>query len=488
MNRSLYEIVKEHSSSEITVVGDIVLDKYVWGNVDRISPEAATKVLDVKDSEFRLGGAGNVAANVRSFGGTVKLVALLGDDIEADEVRKLLKHYKIAIRFLTTDKNDRKSSLKIRYMALRQQMLRVDVETRNEIGKKIEDQIFKKFQLAIGESKLVIISDYKKGMLTKSLLRRIILECKKKSIPTLVDPKGNDYSYYKGSTIITPNQKEASEASGIEINNESNLKKGASALLKVTDANHILITRGSSGMTLFNKKLRSHHFVAESLEVFDVSGAGDTVVAVLGALLAGGSQLEDAIKIANVAAGIVVGHLGARPILKEELLAALEPTASIKDKIVTQKEAQLLALLTKKKREKVVFTNGCFDILHAGHLELLEKSKKMGDFLIVAINSDRSIRRLKGSFRPLIKAEDRAKLLAGLSSVDLVVIFEELDPAKLIEKLKPDILVKGGDYDLESIVGYDIVSRYGGIVRMVPLVKGRSTTSIVDSIKRQKNE
>ena len=462
--------------ANVLVIGDIILDKYIYGSVDRVSPESPVPVLRPESEESRLGGAANVASNISSLGSKVSLQGVIGRDEAAEGLKALLKEKKVKGFFST-------SSLptisKLRLLASRQQLLRIDVEEKFSIEDWSKTKALFSKIISSTKATVIVVSDYDKGTLRD--IPFLIKQAAKKNIYTLIDPKGNDFSKYEGANIITPNYLEFSNAVG-GVLSESDLTLKAKNLIEDLKLEALLITRGAEGMTLVEKqkdKMMRTDFSTLAQEVFDVSGAGDTVIASLAASIACGFNLCDSVRISNVAAGIVVGKSGtATPRLSE-----LE--ASFKTNADSFSKAQLKLICKEAKEDslKVVFTNGCFDILHAGHLSYLEAAKKLGDKLIVGINNDSSVSKLKGKGRPINPLEERMALIQALKCVDYVVSFSEDTPLKLIEFLKPNVLVKGADYKVKDIVGSESVIKDGGEVRTIPLVKGLSSSRKIQKIK-----
>ena len=462
--------------ANVLVIGDIILDKYIYGSVDRVSPESPVPVLRPESEESRLGGAANVASNISSLGSKVSLQGVIGRDEAAEGLKALLKEKKVKGFFST-------SSLptisKLRLLASRQQLLRIDVEEKFSIEDWSKTKALFSKIISSTKATVIVVSDYDKGTLRD--IPFLIKQAAKKNIYTLIDPKGNDFSKYEGANIITPNYLEFSNAVG-GVLSESDLTLKAKNLIEDLKLEALLITRGAEGMTLVEKqkdKMIRTDFSTLAQEVFDVSGAGDTVIASLAASIASGFNLSDSVRISNVAAGIVVGKSGtATPRLSE-----LE--ASFKTNADSFSKAQLKLICKEAKEDslKVVFTNGCFDILHAGHLSYLEAAKELGDKLIVGINNDSSVSKLKGKGRPINPLEERMALIQALKCVDYVVSFSEDTPLKLIEFLKPNVLVKGADYKVKDIVGSESVIKDGGEVRTIPLVKGLSSSRKIQKIK-----
>ena len=459
---------------KILIVGDIILDEYLQGTVSRVSPEAPVPVLRPDDRELRLGGAANVASNVKSLGAKVELIGVLGKDTAAKELRELLKNKSIRASLTNSEKT---TVHKLRLLAGQQQLLRLD---REESFTKKDWQVTKNtFSKKLKGFNAVIVSDYGKDTLVD--VPFLIKESKKKNIPVFIDPKGNNFNKYKGAYIITPNFMEFSTEVG-GVSSESDFTNKANKLIKKLALQALLVTRGQEGMTLFKKdrdKIKRTDFPTEARDVFDVSGAGDTVIASLASAQSSGMTLEDSVKLANAAAGIVVGKSGTA----SPSLAELSISLNSGDSVLSKPEIKDLVKEAKKDSKKIVFTNGCFDLLHVGHITYLEEAKKLGDRLIVALNSDNSVKKLKGAKRPIHKLKERAKQIAALDSVDWVTSFTEDTPLKLIKELEPDVLVKGKDYKVKDIAGSKEVLAKGGQVKTIKLVKGVSTSNLIKKIK-----
>lgn len=482
MNSRLKEILLNSNKLKVMVVGDLILDEYIWGNIDRISPEAPVGVLECKSENAALGGAANVANNLKSLGCKVYMVGVVGSDEKGRKLKKLLKKIGIEDKGVLEDP-DRPTTNKIRVIAHSQQILRIDKEDRRAANDHIKGKLIHYIEKVIPDIDGVICSDYGKGVLSRDIISFISKAARKHRKLIIADPKGSDYSKYKGVNIITPNKKEASEASGIVINSEENIKDAAKKLFDVFNGNAVLITRGAEGMSLFKGNGKVTHIPTEAKEVYDVSGAGDTVISVFGMAAFAGYDLADAARLANIAAGIEVGKVGTSVVTREEMIHYLdEGELRAKGKILSYPELKQIVSLAKNKKKKVVFTNGCFDLLHIGHIKYLRQARSYGDLLIIGLNDDDSVRKLKGPKRPLIGQDERAHLLAALDCVDYVVLFSELTPERLINGIKPDVLVKGGDYTKGQVVGRDIVESYGGRVELVPIVEGMSTSNIVKKI------
>ena len=469
-----------HSVSEphILVVGDMMLDHYLWGKCERISPEAPVQVVDIQRESTVLGGAGNVISNLISLGSHVSVVSVVGNDLNGKELLQILQNQGASTQGIVIQEG-RKTSKKSRVIASHQQVVRYDSESKESIVASSEKELLERFNHALQCADLVILSDYGKGVLTSRVTCNIIDIVKKQHKPILVDPKGDDYTKYKGATLITPNKKEASIATKIVIKDDESLQQAGSLLKESLDLEYAIITLSEDGIAIFGEEFLKMPTVAR--EVYDVTGAGDTVLAALGYALACGASIQEAASFANSAAAVVVGKLGSATVTLDEIDAYEHSlrAATAESKIKTKQE--LLHLLQTKKNQKIVFTNGCFDILHVGHVKYLEVAKSFGDMLIVGLNADDSIKRLKGERRPINPLEDRAYILASLESVSYVVPFEEDTPFELISAIRPDILVKGADYEGKEVVGSDIAKE----VRLVQFVEDKSTTKIIEKAQQK---
>ncbi len=466
--------LKMLNKGHVLVCGDIILDKYISGSVDRVSPEAPVPVLKPDREEIRLGGAGNVALNLSSLGSNATLIGVVGKDEPSTQIEDLLKKNKIKNAL---SKSNHPTITKLRILSSQQQLIRIDnEEVFSEMDWRSTLSSFRKF-IKQKRNNVLIISDYDKGTLRNIPL--MIKEAKKLGKIIMVDPKGDNFSKYRSSDIITPNFLEFERIVG-KIKSENDLNKKGKALINDLKLTSLLITRGSEGMTLLdkrNKKIIREDFPTNAKDVFDVSGAGDTVIASIAAGLAGDLTLPDSIKLANIAAGIVVGKSGTASVSQSEIRPLWD-----KNPYVHIDEISSFTDKYKVQGKKIVFTNGCFDILHAGHVEYLQKARELGDILVVGLNSDRSVNKLKGKNRPYNTLEHRAKVLRSLSSVDIVVAFDDLTPIKLIKLINPSVLVKGGDYKASKIVGSKEVKKAGGKVVTIPLVEGLSTTRTIQKI------
>lgn len=475
-----------YQHTRVLVIGDVMLDRYIWGEVERISPEAPVPVVKTGETSEILGGAGNVAANLAGLGCQVTLVGLLGDDETGRRVAWLAEDMGITTRFIASSR--RPTTTKTRIMAQKQQLFRLDSEVAASLSDADEAATLTTCEAALEEADALILSDYGKGMMqTDGLSHRLIHMAADKGIPVFVDPKGSDWDRYHGATCITPNTSE------LELVLGHRLPQGEGAVAEEVEETrttfglaHLLLTRGADGMCLKAGGEAPLFIPTEAREVFDVSGAGDTVIATLAASVAAGFPLDAAARLANAAAGIVVGKLGTRPVTIGELKQVQsEKKSSDFSKTCDRSAAAHKVARWQENGEAVVFTNGCFDLLHPGHVDILRKARDLGDRLVVGLNSDASVHRLKGSRRPIVKQEDRGAILSALASVDLVVIFDEDTPIELIRAVRPDILVKGADYKPHEVVGKEVVENYGGRVALVPLLEGHSTTGIEQRILNQ---
>jgi D-beta-D-heptose 7-phosphate kinase/D-beta-D-heptose 1-phosphate adenosyltransferase len=485
MNSHLIETVRQFTNSKktILVIGDVMLDRYLTGNVNRISPEAPVPVVLLKQSEDRAGGAANVAANLSGLGLKTQIIGCFGEDATGLILKKIIADSGIGIDNVIFSKS-RPTVSKTRVMSGNQQIVRIDDESAVAFNADENKQLLNSITKALDtKPAMVILSDYAKGVLSDASCKSIIDHCKKLSIPVIADPKGRDYSKYKGAYTLTPNKKETAEACGVDINETEALLNAAEKLKNSLDLDFLAVTRGEEGISLIDNK-QIQHIPATAKKVFDVSGAGDTVIATLAAGLVHGLNPHDALQLSNIAAGIVVGKVGTVPVTQAELLKTLvsEDGQSQADKICDRAQLAELVSRWKASHQKIVFTNGCFDLLHAGHVTYLEAAKKTGDKLILGLNTDRSVRALKGPTRPVVQEGDRARVLAALASVDAVILFDDDTPLLLIDAIRPDVIVKGDDYTEEQVVGGTEVKSWGGSVKLIPLVQGRSTSNIIKKL------
>jgi D-beta-D-heptose 7-phosphate kinase/D-beta-D-heptose 1-phosphate adenosyltransferase len=473
-------LLKELKPAQVLVAGDVMVDEYVLGAVDRISPESPVPVLVVTDRLRRLGGAGNVVKNLVSLGGGVALLATVGKDQAGDWFRRHCEEMAVET-FWLKESAGRPTTIKTRVVARNQQIVRIDEEVVGEISPETEIAVISDVKALVPQVGSIVLSDYGKGFLTERIIRAIISEAKGRGVPVLVDPKGRDYTKYRGASYLTPNRKEASLASGVRITDSRSLDEAGRALIEQTDAEAVLITRGREGATLVTKT-ESKDFPVNPVEIIDVTGAGDTVIAAMALCVANGFALADAIRFANIAASIVVSRFGAASVTVDDIRRAVK-NQSPRDKTVRKSEIASLLSDRRVRGDKVVFTNGCFDLLHAGHLQTLRQAAKLGDVLVVGVNSDHSVKRLKGAGRPIIPQTERVELVSALEFVDHVVVFDEDTPIDLIMEVRPDVLVKGEDWEGKGVVGEDFVRSRGGVVRFVKRLDGISTTDLIKKIR-----
>ncbi|TKI68160.1 D-glycero-beta-D-manno-heptose-7-phosphate kinase [Sulfurimonas crateris] len=462
----------------ILVIGDLMIDHYLWGSCERISPEAPVQVVDIAKETTVLGGGGNVINNLKALGANVSVSGVIGSDENGVELIALLKNIDVDVSGIIIQ-DGRKTSKKSRVIAASQQILRYDKESKEEIEKSSVEKILNSLTNSVSGYDALILSDYGKGVLTNELCQGVIKLCNKAGVKVLVDPKGSDYSKYSGAYLLTPNKKEAMLATKIEIKDKISLKEALLKMKKEADLTISLITLSEDGIAVFDDEMKIFPTVAK--EVFDVTGAGDTVIASIAFALSAKKSIEDSAKFANLAAGVVVGKIGSATVTLDEIEeyeASLHKSTS-EAHIKSFDEIKAVVERYRANGKKVVFTNGCFDILHVGHVKYLQIAKSFGDLLIVGLNSDASVSRLKGPSRPVNIAEDRAYLLAALEAVDFVVPFEEDTPYELIKMIKPDTLVKGGDYEGKSVVG----TEFAGELKLVDFVDGKSTTKTIQKIK-----
>jgi D-beta-D-heptose 7-phosphate kinase/D-beta-D-heptose 1-phosphate adenosyltransferase len=473
----------------VAVVGDVMLDEYVWGDTARISPDAPVPVVDVARRSHAPGGAANVAANLAVGGASVVLVGVTGADAGRQTLLALLDERGIGTDGLIAD-GSRRTTRKIRVVARGQQLVRLDEEDRAPLGVEASAARREAVDRAIEGARVLVISDYAKGVVDAELVAHAVASAgrRRPPVPVIVDPKSPEVARYRGCFAITPNAKEAEAATGRPLRTDDDAAVVATAIHEACGATWVLITRGARGMSLSQRGGGVTHVRTTAREVFDVTGAGDTVIAAFALAIAAGASPQDAAVFANAAAGVAVGRVGTSAVTPAEALAALDAAPGSVAKILEARQAADRADHERSQGRRVVFTNGCFDLLHAGHVHLLERARALGDFLIVAVNSDASVRRLKGPERPLVGEADRTRLLAALDAVGCVVVFDEDTPLSLIRTIRPDILVKGGDYTPETIVGADDVAAWGGRVATIPLVAGRSTTALLDSIRKAEAE
>jgi D-beta-D-heptose 7-phosphate kinase/D-beta-D-heptose 1-phosphate adenosyltransferase len=493
MQQKLLDTVKQFGNSasglalgHALVIGDVMLDRYLIGSVGRISPEAPVPIVLLNEKNERAGGAANVAANLALLGIKTHIIGCVGNDTEAKTLVDLLEKMGIDSSGMCTSKT-RPTIAKTRVLGGHQQMMRLDQESSAAFTDEETDALQASIHKALRNvPKIVILSDYAKGLLSEQVCQQIITACKAQNIPVLVDPKGRDYSKYRGATALTPNKKETAEACDTTINDADLISKAAK-LKSGLNLQFLAVTRGEEGITLIDSdkiQNNTHHLPAIAKQVFDVSGAGDTVIATLAAGLMNNLNPLEALQLANIAAAVVVGKVGTVPISQHDLIEALTDQQSNEQahKICDLAQLKTKVETWKKAGQKIVFTNGCFDLLHAGHVTYLEAAKKRGDKLILGLNTDRSVSAIKGPTRPVVHENDRARVLAALESVDAVILFDEDTPLNLINSIKPNIIAKGSDYAADQVVGGKEVLSWGGEIALIDLVEGRSTSNIINKM------
>ncbi len=464
--------VPNFNNITISVLGDLMLDRYLFGKSDRISPEAPVPVVNISKTEDRAGGAANVAINLNQLGIQTNLLGLLGDDQEGQNLENILS--KAGVRCHLKKIKSTNTTVKTRIQSRGQQLIRFDKDSSNNESIFLDNEI----NNIIINSNALIVSDYEKGATVG--IEKILKFCRKNNVLTLVDPKGLCFKKYKFAGVLTPNENEFEAVVG-KCRDENEMLKRSSELISDLQLEAILITRGHKGMLLVTEDGGFNHLQAEARDVYDVTGAGDTVISVLAASIAAGEKIIDAAKLANIAAGIVVGKIGVESVSPSQLKNKINQKKQ--SGVCSIEEIENISKIAREDGRKIVMTNGCFDILHAGHIKYLEEAKALGDTLIIAINDDESVVRLKGKHRPINPLSDRMKVLDGLASSDFIVPFGEDTPIELINLIKPDILVKGGDYSINDVVGADEVREYGGDVKILSYLDGYSSSKIIEKLK-----
>ena len=476
--------ISKFRDCHVLVVGDLMIDEYVWGEVDRISPEAPVQIVSVKNEEYTLGGAGNVVNNLAALGANVSVAGVIGTGRNGKLLMDMFENLGVDIGCIIQEP-ERPTTKKTRVIAANQHVLRIDRETERELSEQGFENLTGAIEVRIPFVDVVLISDYGKGIITSTLLSRLTSTSKQHGKVTIADPKGLDFVKYSGVTLLTPNKKEAGLAAGIEIMDEATLYEAGTGILETAGIEKLLITCGKEGMVFFEKNHTPHKISAEAKQVYDVSGAGDTVISVLGLAVASGASFIDGANLANTAAGIVVGKVGTATVSVKELETALNPysnEAVLKHKWLSELPSLVLDL--KKKGSRIVLTNGCFDILHGGHIMLFSASKELGDVLIVAIDDDDSVRNLKGPGRPVLSARERVRVLSALDSIDYVLVFSTDELYKIIEMIRPDVLTKGSNYTSEAVIGRELVEKLDGRVVLIPVTEDISSTRIIDNIRK----
>jgi D-beta-D-heptose 7-phosphate kinase/D-beta-D-heptose 1-phosphate adenosyltransferase len=478
LHRAIQYIQGDWQRVRVLVVGDIMLDRYIWGEVERISPEAPVPVVRASHRSDRPGGAANVAMNLAGLGAQAMLFGFCGEDADRAALEACLRDS--GVEPAMTPVRGHPTTCKLRILGGRQQMLRLDTEQTDGYPAEACAALLRGLEAALETAHGLVLSDYAKGVLSEELCRQAIAAARRRGIPVLVDPKQRDFSRYRGATAICPNLSELSAATGVPGKDPEALLAAAQKLVPALDLNCLIATMSEKGIAIVREASR---FIAPAVarQVFDVSGAGDTVIATLALAAASGLTMETAVQLANVAAGIVVGKVGTVPVTRDELLTSLMPEIELQaqEKVLSLEALRVRASAWRAEGQSIVFTNGCFDLLHIGHITLLEDARREGDRLVVGINSDASVSALKGPARPIVAERERARILAALAAVDAVVVFGEPTPLRLIEALRPDVIVKGGDYAEETVVGAHEVRSWGGRVKIVPIVEGFSTTRLI---------
>jgi len=486
-NAELAHLVDGLSGARVLCIGDAMLDRFIYGQVDRISPEAPIPILRIDRELAMLGGAGNVVRNLVGLGAEAEFLSVVGDDAAGRELTALVGALPGVEPHLLVEQR-RQTTIKSRYVAGTQQLLRADRETVEAVRPATLDMVVGLATAAVEDCGAIILSDYAKGLLSDAAIASLIATARKARLPVVVDPKGVDYARYRGATVLTPNRRELGEATRMPLDSPAAIEAAARRVIETCGVEAVLVTLGAEGMMLVAVDAAPAAMTAVAREVFDVSGAGDTVVATVAAALAAGLDLPRAARLANAAAGVVVGKVGTAAVRAEELIRALMERDLVTgvDKVATLHALQDEVERWRRQGVKVGFTNGCFDLLHPGHVSLLAQARAACDRLIVGLNSDESVRRLKGADRPVQGEAARAQILASLETVDRVVIFPEDTPLALIEALRPDVLVKGADYTVETVVGADLVQRWGGRVVLAELSAGFSTSATIRRMGRAK--
>jgi D-beta-D-heptose 7-phosphate kinase/D-beta-D-heptose 1-phosphate adenosyltransferase len=482
--QNLEVVLASLTDARVLCIGDVMLDRFVYGSVDRVSPEAPIPIVKIDSESVILGGAGNVARNIAALGAHAMLLSVVGDDSGTGTITDLLEREPRIEADLLSEAN-RRITVKTRYVASGQQLLRADWETDSPISETIETRLLATFERLIDVADVVVLSDYGKGVLSDTVLRAVVGGAKARGKTVLVDPKGRDFRRYGGASIVTPNERELAAASGMATVSEAEVTVAGQHIIRECGIEAVLVTRSSRGISIVRSD-SVEHLTVKAREVFDVSGAGDTVIAAAAAALGSGASLLDSAVLANYAAGVVVAKVGTAVVYPTEIQAALRHPlgAGVADKLVELDSACDRIESWRRQGLKIGFTNGCFDVLHPGHVHLLEQARAVCDRLIVGLNSDSSIVRLKGPERPIHAASERTMMLGSHGTVDLVVVFDADTPLALIEALRPDVLIKGADYTMDEVVGGDMVRAYGGQVVLATLKAGYSTTEAIARLRR----
>lgn len=488
MPTQLIELVERLAGRKVVLVGDLMLDKYLYGDAERLSPDAPVPVLQYRKEDARLGGAGRVAADLGTLGASVRVVSVLGKDETGAQVRRMLGEWQCDLSGIV-ETEERPSTSKVRLVGLAQhrhpqQMMRVDYEDSSAISGALADRVIEAVERALAGADAICIEDYNKGLLPPEVCRAIIERARAAEVPVFVDPAAiKDYSKYAGSSVITPNATETTLATGMKVTNEEEFRAAAEHLLRELRLEAALLTLDKRGSYLATRDGERRWLTTRERTVYDVSGAGDMVLAMVAAARASGATWAEAAALGNVAGGLEVERFGSVPVTREEIVEEL----LLEARQYLGKQRNLQQLLPELQRhraagKRIVFTNGCFDLIHLGHVKYFQFAKRQGDLLVVAVNTDSSIRRLKGNKRPIISEQDRVSVLEELESIDYLVRFDEDTPLEMIREIRPDVLVKGADYAKEQVVGWDFVEGCGGSVALAPLVDGRSTSAVIERI------
>ena len=480
------QYIDQFKDCRLLVVGDLMIDAYVWGDVNRVSPEAPVQVVTVAREELTLGGAGNVVNNLTALGARAAVVGVAGKGPEGRRMLDMFANLEADCRGIVRE-DERPTTRKTRVIASNQHVLRIDRETRRDIAPNTCKRLKSFIKAEMPDVSGVLVSDYDKGLITPALMDHITAAARDHGKFVIVDPKTGDFSRYRGATLLTPNRKEAARAAGIDITDEASLIEAARRIMQTAELEKLLITMGADGMVLFDGDRPPYRIDTRARQVYDVSGAGDTVLAVLGLVMAAGGSFEEAMVMANTAAGIVVGKVGTATIGPAELKSALA-TSGPRFPSKHRAMAELPALLSdlRRRNQKIVLTNGCFDLIHVGHIQLFSAARDLGDFLIVAIDDDESVHQIKGTGRPVIGSKERIRILSALDRVDAVVVFTSDELEELIDLVKPDVLAKGSNYKSSEVRGHERVVAHGGRVALVPIAEDVSATRIINNIRNGK--
>jgi len=488
----LHDVLAELGTPHILVLGDLMLDRYIWGDAQRVSPEAPALILNADDQELRLGGAASVAGLLRGLDATVALAGVVGDDANGRSLQRLIDEHGIHRAGVLLEPG-RVTTTKERIMGRApnrhpHQILRVDHECRDAIAAESESGLMDFIRENLSACDALLVSDYGKGVCTPAVIERSIAAARERKLPVIVDPaRDAEYARYRGATLLTPNRTEASAATGLTIQTIDDAIEAGSSILNQCGVQAVMVTLDRDGIVLVPGDGDPVHFATQERSIYDITGAGDLVLAITGLCQAAEVELADTIKLANLAAGLEVERLGVAPVTRSELAAeSIAARSQSPGKVVEFEAAKDAVRLFQRQGKRIVFTNGCFDLLHVGHVSYLREAASLGDVLIVAVNSDRSVRKLKGDDRPVIGERDRAAMLAALECVDFVLIFDDETPHRLLRAIRPDVLVKGGTYTPAEVVGREVVAAYGGEIRVAGQVPGRSTTSLIQNLHQRK--